>query len=381
MEPKKILVVDDEVEILKFIEKALIKNGYYVQATSNPFEVVKILRSAQNDKTDGFDIALVDLRMPDISGMELLEIIKKDFPQIEVLIMTAHATIETAIECLKKGADDYLIKPFEIKELLVTIEKTLEIKQIKSQLVSLKEMDKLKDEFISTISHELKTPLQAISGAVEILRGDVKKIEFDRRRSARRMADKDIIRLLEIVDKQTVNMKKLVNDLLDFAKMEAGFLEIKKSHCEINKLVNDAIKEIQPLADNKKIELTQEIVSSDDVCVNGDYEKIKQVITNLLSNAIKYTPSGGKVSIWYEKTGGEIEIGVEDNGIGIAKENLDKVFGKFFRVDQSLTREQGGFGLGLSIVQKTVELHGGKIRAESDGLGKGSTFIVTLPVM
>ncbi|HAY22523.1 MAG TPA: hypothetical protein DCY27_10240 [Desulfobacterales bacterium] len=340
-----------------------------------------MLRSAQNDKTDGFDIALVDLRMPDISGMELLEIIKKDFPQIEVLIMTAHATIETAIECLKKGADDYLIKPFEIKELLVTIEKTLEIKQIKSQLVSLKEMDKLKDEFISTISHELKTPLQAISGAVEILRGDVKKIEFDRRRSARRMADKDIIRLLEIVDKQTVNMKKLVNDLLDFAKMEAGFLEIKKSHCEINKLVNDAIKEIQPLADNKKIELTQEIVSSDDVCVNGDYEKIKQVITNLLSNAIKYTPSGGKVSIWYEKTGGEIEIGVEDNGIGIAKENLDKVFGKFFRVDQSLTREQGGFGLGLSIVQKTVELHGGKIRAESDGLGKGSTFIVTLPVM
>lgn len=387
---KKILVVDDEKEILKFIDKALTKNGYYAKTTTNPFEVVELLRKADQGSattiagtspatTNGsFDIAIVDLRMPDMDGLKLLEIIKKTLPKIEVIIMTAHATIETAIECLKKGADDYLIKPFEIKELLMTVEKTLEVKRIKSQLVSLKEMDKLKDEFISTISHELKTPLQAISGAIEILHEDIKKVELDRRKILRRLADKDILKLLDIVDRHTVNMKKLVNDILFFAKMEAGFLEIKKSHCEINKLVNDAVKEIQPIADNKKIELTQEIISSDAVCVHCDYEKIKQVIVNLLSNAIKYTQEGGKISVWFEKSAGEIEIGIEDNGIGISKENLEKVFEKFYRVDQSLTREQSGFGLGLSIAQKTVELHGGKIWAESEGLGKGSTFIFTL---
>ena len=220
----------------------------------------------------------------------------------------------------------------------------------------------------------------AISGAIEILHEDIKKIEIDRRKTPRRLSDKDIIKLLDIVDRQTVKMKKLVSDLLDFAKMEAGFFEIKKSHCEINKLVNDAVKEIQLIADSKKIELTQEIFSSAAVCVRCDYEKIKQVLTNLLSNSIKYTGEGGKISVWFEKTDGEIEIGVEDNGLGISKENLERVFEKFYRIDQSLTRERSGFGLGLSICQKIVELHGGKIRAESDGLGKGSRFIFTLPI-
>ncbi|MFA5780411.1 MAG: ATP-binding protein [Elusimicrobiota bacterium] len=373
MKPKKILAVDDEIEILKFIEKALTKNDYFVKITTNPFEVVDLL------KNDGFDIAIIDLRMPDIDGMKLLEIIKKDFPKIEVIIITAHATIETAIECLKKGADDYLIKPFEIKELLMTVEKTYEVKRIKSQLVSLKEMDKLKDEFISSISHELKTPLQAVSGAAELVMSS-KEFGTAKRKYRRREEDSQLIKLFEIVARQTEKMKKLVSDLLDFAKMEAGFIEIKKSHCEINKLVNDAIKEIQILADNKKIEITQEIFSADAVCVHCDYEKIKQVLINLLSNAIKYTQEGGKVSVWFEKIDGEVEVGIEDNGMGISKENLGKVFDKFYRVDQSLTRESGGFGLGLSIAQKTVELHGGKIRVESEGLGKGSTFIFTLPL-
>lgn len=372
MQPKKILVIDDEPEILKFVEKALVKNGYYVKTTSNPFEVFELL------KEQVFDVLITDLKMPDIDGIQILEMVKKNHIQIEVIVVTANATLDTAVECLRKGAHDYLIKPFEILELLATVERAIETKELKEQLVSLKEMDKLKDEFISTISHELKTPLMAISGAVEILL-EQKRNENEKRATLRRQSDKSAGKLTEIISRQTAKMKKLVNDLLVFAKMEAGFLEIKKSDCEINKLVNDAIKEIQPLADNKKIELTQEIISSDDVCVKCDYENVKQVLTNLLSNAIKYTPAGGKISVWFEKTDGEIEIGVEDSGAGISKENLGKVFDKFYRVDQSLTREQGGFGLGLSIARKTVELHGGKIWVESEGLGKGSTFIFTLP--
>lgn len=373
MEPKKILVVDDEIEILKFIEKALVKNGYYVKVTANPFEVTDIL------KNDDFDIAIVDLRMPDIDGIKLLEIIKTAFPKIEVLIITAHATIETAIECLKKGADDYLLKPFEINELFTTIEKTLETKQLKSQLVSLQEMDKLKDEFISTVSHELKTPLQAISGAIEFLT-KYEKFKIEKRKFVRRQSDKDIPKLVEIISRQTEKMKGLVSDLLDFAKLEAGFVEIKKEDVSVAKIVGETVYEVKPLADIKKVEIKYISSISNVLSINCDAQHIKRVLSNLLSNSIKYTPSGGRISVWLKKKDNEVEVTVEDNGIGIVKENLEKVFEKFFRVDQSLTRESGGFGLGLAICKKIVELHGGKIRAESDGLGRGSRFIFTLPV-
>lgn len=393
MEQKKILVVDDEIEILKFAEKILTKNDYFVKAINNPLEAVEIL------KTTDFDIAIVDLKMPQMGGMELLDIIKKDYNKIEVIIITANATIETAVECLKKGADDYLIKPFEISELLTTVEKTLEHSSIKSQVISLKELDKLKDEFISTISHELKTPLTAISGAIEMLT-DTKKVENERRIEPRRQFDKDIKKLLEIIERQSDKMKLLVNDLLDFARMEAGFLEIKKSKVSIIRIMDNALKEIQTLADRRKIEITRQFSFGNEMAVDCDYEHIKRVITNLVSNSIKYTQENGRITIKINVAAEQssaniskadalplqdiqykfIEISVCDNGIGISKENIEKLFEKFFRVDQSLVRTAGGFGLGLSICKRIVELHGGKIWIESEGLGKGSKITFTLPI-
>ncbi|MDD5687877.1 MAG: response regulator [Elusimicrobia bacterium] len=371
MEKKKILVVDDEIGILAFVKDVLVKKEYFVQTTINPFEVVDILKS-----TD-FDIAIVDLRMPGMSGLDLLETIKENHKKIEVIIITADATVETTVECMKKGASDFLVKPFEISELLATIERTLEISNLKSQLVNLQEMDKLKDEFISTVSHELRTPLTAISGAIEFL-SDKEKIVKEKRKMLRRQDDNDTQKLLEIIERQSGKMRILVNDLLDFAKMEAGFVNPKKSKIQIMKIVKDAIREVQSLADTKKIEVMER--SSLNIDINCNYEDIKRVIVNLLINSIKYTQEGGMVSVSFEEIDGEIKFVIADNGKGITKENMGKVFEKFFRVDQSLTRESGGFGLGLSICRKIIELHGGKIWAESDGLGKGSKFIFTLPI-
>src|SRR3989339_616115 len=368
MEQKKILVVDDEIEILRFIEKAFQKNNYFVKVTNEPLEAENIL------KKNNFDIVLLDLKMPGMDGMELLEIIKKNYSKVEVIIMTANATLETALECLRKGAIEYLIKPFEIAELFATIEKAIRVIELKAQLVSMKELEKLKDEFMSTVSHELRTPLTAISGAIEILY-EREKVEDEKRGGFRRQIDKDMHKLLSIIGRQTKKMKELVNNLLDFTKMEAGFIELKKENIPIKKLVQEVIDEIKPLAETKKIEITQKICSEN---INCDYEYIKRVITNLLSNSIKYTQENGKVSIVFDKVGDEIRCVVEDTGVGIAKENLDKIFEKFYRVAQSLTRESGGFGLGLSICHKIIELHNGKIWVESEGLAKGSKFIFTL---
>ncbi|MBN1384338.1 MAG: response regulator [Elusimicrobia bacterium] len=379
----RILVVDDETDILKFVEIALTKSGYFVQITADPLEALNLLK--END----FDVAIIDLKMPEMDGSELLERIKNKHSKTEVIIVTAHASIETAVDCIKKGASNYLMKPFEMKELITTVDRAVEIGSLKSQLVSLKEMDKLKDEFISTISHELKTPLMAISGAIEIL-SEQEKVD-EKREAFRAQTDKEVQKLTEIISRQTYKMKSLVNDLLDFAKMEAGFIGIKDEEVSVVKVVDESVNEVKPLMDKKKIDISLSNSLSDTFNIKCSHQHLKRVITNLLGNSVKYTHEGGKIAVDIIKTNGIkksekaaapdfVLFSVADNGIGIAKENLKEVFGKFYRVDQSLTREAGGFGLGLSICKKIVELYDGKIWAESGGLGKGSKFTFILPI-
>ncbi len=174
-------------------------------------------------------------------------------------------------------------------------------------------------------------------------------------------------------------MRTLVNNLLDFAKMEAGFFVLRKQQVPFVQLVKRAIEEIKTLAKEKQIEISY-FLPSEEIEIYCDPEQIERVIMNLLTNSIKYTQEGGKVSVKFKKLEKEIKLIVEDNGRGIAKEHLENVFDRFFRVDQSLNRKESGAGLGLSICKKIIELHGGKIWAESEGLGKGSRFIFTLPL-
>jgi signal transduction histidine kinase len=173
----------------------------------------------------------------------------------------------------------------------------------------------------------------------------------------------------------------LVNNLLDFAKMEAGFWTLKKQDVSVTKLINDTVSDIQSIADNKKIEinrfasLSKQLVTPVDITINCDFEQIQRVLINLITNSIKYTQESGKIFVWYETISPDtIQFTVEDSGKGIAKENLDKVFNRFYRVDHNLTKKESGFGIGLSICKKIVELHNGKIWAKSDGLEKGSRF-------
>lgn len=214
-----VLVIDDEQGIRDMLSYALGKEGYKVLTAQNGEEGIEKV------KKEDIDIVISDIKMPGLDGVAVLGKIKEIKPQIEVIIATGYASIETAIESLRKGAYDYINKPFNITELSVLLEKAYETKQMKSQLVSLKELDRLKDEFISTVSHELKTPLMAISGAIELLLdkenvAEEEKLQFK--------YDENTKKLLEIIERQAKKMRILVNNLLDFAKMEAGFFVLKK---------------------------------------------------------------------------------------------------------------------------------------------------------
>lgn len=371
-----ILIIDDEQGIRDMVSYTLQKEGYIVLTVQSGEEGIEQVIKQK------IDIVITDIKMPGMDGITVLGKIKEIKPEIEVIVATGYGTMETAIESLRKGAYDYINKPYNIDELLSLLSKINETKKLKHQIVSLKELDRLKDEFLSMTTHELKTPLMAISSAIEML-ADTTEIYNDEKLRDKFEQNK---KLLEIIQRNTEKIRVLINDLLDFAKMEAGCWKMEKQETSAVKIKNDAIKETELLADNKKIGISQQVsltgklFPSEDVLINCDYEQIKRVLANLITNSIKYTQDSGKISVWFEKTDSDVRFVVEDNGKGIAKENLQKVFDRFYRVNQTLKKDEGGFGLGLSICKKIVELHNGKIWAESEGTGKGCRFIFTVPM-
>ncbi|UQA56287.1 PAS domain S-box protein [Polyangium aurulentum] len=229
------------------------------------------------------------------------------------------------------------------------------------------EANELKDRFLATVSHELRTPLNAMLGWMRMLRSG--QLPPERRERA-----------LETVERNAKVQAQLVEDLLDISRMMSGKLRIEVHPLELMGVVEAAIETVRPAADAKRIELSPELGGGGGASILGDAARLQQVIWNLLNNAIKFTPKGGRVQIQVERAGASVEIAVKDTGQGIAPEFLPHVFEPFRQADGSTTRMHGGLGLGLAIVKSLVELHGGTIRALSEGAGKGATFIVRLPL-
>jgi PAS domain S-box-containing protein len=228
------------------------------------------------------------------------------------------------------------------------------------------ESSRLKDEFLATISHELRTPLTAILGWAHMLR-------------AGQINGESTAKALETIERNARAQGQLIDDLLDVSRIITGKLRIDVRPVDPNSFIESAIEAVQPAAEAKGVRV-QKIMDTGAVSVGGDPVRLQQVVWNLLSNAIKFTPRGGRVQVRLERVNSHVEIVVSDTGAGIAPEFLPHVFDRFRQADQRTTRQHGGMGLGLSIVRHLVELHGGSVRAESPGLGEGSTFTVLLPV-
>jgi PAS domain S-box-containing protein len=225
---------------------------------------------------------------------------------------------------------------------------------------------RVKDEFLATLSHELRTPLNAMRVWVHLLRRG--EVPSDRIDSA-----------LEIIDRNTTAQVRLIEDILDVSRIVSGKLRLQYLPVDVRRVVASAADMVRPVAASKNQDL---IVTLGDqpVLVIGDSQRLQQVVTNLLSNGVKFTPSGGKVSVAVRVEGQHASIEVADTGVGIDSTFLPHVFERFSQADSTASRLHGGLGLGLAIVSHLVELHGGRVQADSPGLGQGSTFTVTLPL-
>ncbi|HEY9691170.1 MAG TPA: PAS domain S-box protein [Oculatellaceae cyanobacterium] len=226
--------------------------------------------------------------------------------------------------------------------------------------------NRMKDEFLATLSHELRTPLNAMVGWTQLLRTRT----FDQKTSAR---------ALETIDRNTKSLAQLIEDVLDVSRIITGKLQLKTNPIELVPVIEAAIETLQAAANAKGI--TIECLLNPTGKVLGDPNRLQQVAWNLLSNAVKFTPQGGRVEVRLEQIHSHVHIKIIDTGKGIKSEFLPYVFERFRQADNSITRLYGGLGLGLAIVRHLVELHGGTVHAESEGEGKGATFVVILPAI
>jgi signal transduction histidine kinase/ActR/RegA family two-component response regulator len=225
----------------------------------------------------------------------------------------------------------------------------------------------LKDEFLATVSHELRTPLNAILGWARMLRST--QLPPDRARDAIATVERNALALAHIID-----------DLLDVSRIVAGTLHLAPLPVDLVAVAQAALDGVRPLATTKDIQLAFSSNLPASETVSGDADRLQQVIGNLLANAIKFAPEGGRVGVFIGRSNGYVEVRVVDTGQGISPDFLPHVFERFRQADDTTTRRHAGLGLGLAIVRQLVELHGGTVHAASDGLGRGATFTVRLPV-
>ena len=228
----------------------------------------------------------------------------------------------------------------------------------------LRENDKRKDEFLAMLAHELRNPLAAMGSAVAL--------------SARSRLQEHIDWSMEVINRQIKHLSRLIDDLLDVSRISSGKIELRRDVLDATPILDSAVETVRPLVDERKHELSVSI-DRGNLWVNADPTRLEQVVTNLLTNAAKYTENGGHIWLTAGHHGGDVVINVKDTGVGIPPEKLPGMFELFAQGDRTLARSEGGLGIGLTVVRKLVQMHGGNITARSDGIDKGSEFSVRLP--
>ena len=313
-------------------------------------------------------IVLLDVKLPDISGIEVCSILKRD-PQTRstLILQTSAAAVQSfdKVRALDGGADSYLTEPIEPAELVANVRALLRLHRAEE---ALRDADRRKDQFLATLAHELRNPLAPIRNAVELM-------------DPRYHATEDAVHDARMIARRQVeHLSRLVDDLLDVSRITHGKIALQIECVHVDAAVATAVEANQPFIAKKQHTLRVNV--PDKSCmIYGDPIRVAQVISNLLSNAAKYTPEGGVIELDVSAADGNVTVRVRDNGIGIPSNELADVFNLFMQSEDSLARSEGGLGIGLSLAKTLTELHGGAIEAFSAGLGMGSEFVVTLPMV
>jgi two-component system, sensor histidine kinase and response regulator len=377
-EPLKILVVDDEPGMREGVARALKdfrvqakgvngEVGFLVeQADSGEQALTRLLPTAAPDSAKGpYDLLLLDHKLPGMTGLDVLDRIAGKYDNLVTVMITAYASLETAVAAIKRGAYDFLAKPFTPGELKNTVRKAAESLILARQARELAaEKRQVRFQFTSVLAHELKAPLAAIEGYLHIVKdhsaGDDPAV-YDH------MIQRGLVRL--------EGMRKLINDLLDLTRIESGQKKRELVELDLREVARTSIETVTPDAMRRRVAI--EFSDPGLTQVKADRGEMDIIFNNLLSNAVKYNRDDGKVTIALSRADGLVTLVVSDTGIGLSSEEAARLFNDFVRIKNEQTRNILGSGLGLSIVKKLATLYGGGVTVQSEP-GKGSTFTVTL---
>jgi len=484
-EQSTILVVDDEKVIRDGCTLALKPEGYRVATAENGQQALELLAR------ENVEVVLCDLKMPVMGALEVLEVMGEKYPDIPVVIITGHGTVDDAVECMKRGAYDFITKPFRLDHLILCVRRALTKQRLERQareleeerarnlyslaleqsrmhtivhcmgdgvlvtnrdlevvlvnaalyqllglngpnppaplgdfiqdetlreaiqslvlsgqeqksishelalgrvhlralsaafqgpdqevlgtvtvfsdVTSFKELDEMKNDFVRMVSHELRSPISAIRLQHTVILDGLAGELTDKQRELISRAQAKLEGLLE-----------LINDMLDVAKMEAGFRQFEQVPLDLPEILKEIVEFLEAKAEAQRVKLHLEAAPGLPAIL-ADRRGMEEVFTNLISNAINYSPNGGDVTVSVGMNDNLLEVQVSDQGVGIDPEEVPKIFDKFYRVKSPQTRQIIGTGLGLPIVRSVVEAHRGAIEVESQ-VGVGSTFRVLLPV-
>ena len=368
-----IINCDDTVATRYTKTRVLRQAGYDVIECGSAQEVLQKTREVMPD------LVLLDVQLPDMSGLDVCRRIKEDAVTGIIPVIQISATFITedhAQEALKHGADIYLTEPLEPKELETAVSVLLRLGRTEAGLrealareraarAQAEEATQLKDQFLANLSHELRTPMNIIIGWAHLLRtGPLDESQRQRATDA--------------IERAARSQAQLIEDLLDVSRIVAGKFRLVKQDVDAGRILQLASDSLKLVGQAKQLTIALSIEDGD-ARISGDPDRLQQVFWNLLANAVKFTPSGGRVDARLRTSPTQVSIEVADTGVGIDPEFLPFVFERFRQADSTSTRQHSGIGLGLAIVRHVVELHGGTVRAESAGDGKGATFTVTLP--
>jgi signal transduction histidine kinase len=401
-----ILIVDDEPKNLTVLETVLDDPSYrLVRATSGDEALLALMG-------EEFAVLVLDVRMPGMTGFELAQLIKerKKTARIPIIFLTAYYNEDQHIlEGYGTGAVDYLHKPVnpsvlrskvsvfaelhkqgraleaanrlllaevterrraearlsELNESLdrrVT-ERTHELQASEARLL---DASRRKDEFLATLAHELRNPLAPVRNAVQLLQ-------------LKGNASDDAKWAYGLVDRQVSALSRLIDDLMDVSRINQGRIELRRGIVDLGDVLGDALETSRPLIKELGHELSVKLPDWP-MPLDADRTRLAQAFMNLLNNAAKYTDKGGRIELIARVDGGQAVVDIRDTGIGIPPDRLENVFEMFSQVESALSRSRGGLGIGLSLTQRLVQMHGGTVHAQSEGIGRGSCFQVRLPL-